>query len=189
MNKISHYLKWNSFRDLVEEKRLRIFSLSDLIRIFPANKEVLKHFLSRHAKEGHLVRLKRGLYTLKNFTPDEMTLANRLYIPSYLSLEYALSYYSIIPESVYSVTSVTTKPTRTFVCLGKTFTYQKIKHKAFFEYTAKERNEGSVFIASPEKAMADYLYFVSLGTRNRNDRTNWKVVDIEKIKNILKEKF
>lgn len=69
--------------------------------------------------------------------PDEYLLANILYQPSYISLEFALSYYSLIPESVYLITSVTTKPTREFAVGKLFFSYQTIKKQAFVGYVPK----------------------------------------------------
>jgi predicted transcriptional regulator of viral defense system len=70
-------------------------------------------------------------------------------------LEAALSVYSIIPEVAFGVTSVTTKPTRTF----GSFTYRTIKPAAFTGYRIIQQNGFNIRIAEPEKALVDYLYF------------------------------
>lgn len=112
--------------------------------------------------------------------PEE-EIANRLYRPSYISFEYAMATYNILLEMPYSVTSATTKPTRTFTVGGKTFSYFTIKREAFTGYTPLKRAGRTVLIAEPEKALVDYLYFVSLGKKPRNDRLNTASLDKQKI--------
>lgn len=189
MDKFRHYLKWETFRNTILKKELIYFSLYDLERLFPKHQSAIKKFLSRQVKKKNLIRLKRNLYCLNERIPDEYLLANILYQPSYLSLEFALSYYSIIPETVYSITSATTKPTREFTAYGRVFSYQTIKKEAFVGYAAKEINNQTILIATPEKALADYLYFVFLGKKNLNDRTDWQKVDKEKVRKYLINNF
>lgn len=189
MDKNIHYMKWADFRQMLEEKGISTFNLLELKRILPINPETLKKFLSRQTKRGNLVRLKKGLYCISGKEPDELLLANLLYQPSYISLEYALSIYSIVPEAVYSVTSVTTKPTREFSTLGRVYVYQKIKKQAFCNYKAIQKDGISYFMATPEKALSDYLYFVTCGLKDLNERIDWEKVKINQVKKILKKKF
>ena len=69
-------------------------------------------------KDGQLIRLKRGLYVVDERVsgkPVNVRLcANHIYGPSYVSLQWALRWYGLIPERVYTMTSVTTKRSRTF---------------------------------------------------------------------------
>jgi predicted transcriptional regulator of viral defense system len=102
--------------------------------------------------------------------PPDIFIANKLYQPSYLSFEYALSYYHIIPEVVYTVTSATVKPTREFEVLGHLFSYSKIQSKAFRGYVPKKIDNYTVLLAVPEKALADCLYFVVLKKTSLNER-------------------
>jgi predicted transcriptional regulator of viral defense system len=189
MDKFGHYLKWESFKNTILEKELIYFSLYDLERIFPRHRLGLKKFLSRHTAKKNLIRLKKNLYCLSDKMPDEYLLANILYQPSYLSLEFALSYYSIIPETVYSVTSATTKPTREFTVDGRVFSYQTIKKQAFVGYFPKEINHQTILIATAEKALADYFYFVSLGKKSLNDRIDWQRVKKEIVVKYLTKNF
>lgn len=189
MDKIGNYLKWDLFENTVLEKGMIYFNLYDLERLFISHKKNLKKFLTRKVKEGKLIRLKRNLYCLKRMTPNDYLLANILYQPSYLSLEFALSYYSIIPETVYTITSVTTKPTREFVSTNRTFVYKTIKKRAFLGYIPRQIDNQTFLIATPEKAMADYLYFVNLGKKRINDRTDWTKVEKKGIKEYLLSDF
>jgi len=115
--------------------------------------------LHRYAKNGFVVRAKRGLYALGEFPPPQLFLANVLYGPSYISCEFALSYHRIIPETAYEITSITTKATRRFERFGKIFSYRKIHARAFTGYTVEQDRGYSFRIADPEKAFVDALYY------------------------------
>jgi predicted transcriptional regulator of viral defense system len=95
-----------------------------------------------------------------------------LYEPSYVSLELALSYYQIIPETVYEITSVTTKAPRRFSVLGKSFTYRSIKKEAFTGYLPNKQNGITFFIADPEKAFVDLNYFRLINKQKPLSRFN-----------------
>lgn len=174
----------------VEEKlsslNLKIFKPQDLRVMFGVEERAVQGFLDYNTKKGVFVRLKRGLYALKRNLPGDFSLANSLYSPSYVSLDTALSYYSLIPETVYAVTSVTAKATREFTVEGRLFEYRKIKREAFTGYQPKEINGEVVFLATPEKAVADFLYFVRLGKRVDNDRLKWEQIDRQKLEKYLK---
>ncbi len=159
------------------------FTIPDLIVMFGVESRAAQAFTSYNIKKGAFVRLKAGLFAIRNKFPSDFAVANRLYFPSYISLESALSYYNLIPETVYAVTSVTSKATREFEVVNRLFDYRKIKKEAFTGYIPKLINGEMVYIATPEKAVADYLYFIKLGKKSVNDR-----LDISKLdQNILKE--
>ena len=116
--------------------------------------------LKNWIKKGHLIMLRRGLYltaeeALKN---NSMALATKIYPPSYVSLEMALGFYGIIPEAVFTITSVTTRKTKSFKTPQGNFSYQKIKKTAFGGYEAKKAGKISFNLALPEKAIVDFFY-------------------------------
>lgn len=159
------------FLQLIKEKNLEIFTPYDLERCFDISKKSISKFLHRGIKEKFFIRAKRGLYFFTEKQPElQLFLANKLYRPSYLSFDWALSYYHIIPESIYSITSVTTKPTREFTLGGQLYQYFTLKQKAFTGYRPQNVGGKIVLLADPEKTLIDYLYFVSLGKRKLNDR-------------------
>lgn len=176
------FLKPLFVREELLKRGVLIFTPLDFVRIFNINRERAKYFLEKNTDTGLLLRLKNGVYTLKSDMPSEGEIANFLYRPSYLSFEYALSYYSIIPEATYSITSATTKPTREFEVQGKDFSYFTIKSQAYGGYISLERQGRTFFIAEPEKALVDYLYFAAIGKRSINDRTETRNLDKEKIR-------
>ena len=157
-----------------------IFSPRDFQRIFLSTPSRTKYFLEEYTRAGLFLRLKRGLYALKSDLPPEEEIANLLYRPSYISLEYALGTYNVLMEMTYSITSVSPQPTRTFVVGEQTFSYLTIQKRAFIGYVPVKRRGRTVLMAEPEKALVDYLYFVSLGKKPKNDRLNTSALEAEK---------
>jgi predicted transcriptional regulator of viral defense system len=116
----------------------------------------------RWRNKGLIAGLKKGLYELifpqETAIPD-MAIANKLYEPSYVSLETALSHYSVIPEVAMAVTSITTKSTRQFKNRHGLFIYRTLRPKSFTGYYLEKMGGFEVMLAEPEKAVMDYLYF------------------------------
>ncbi|MBI4021797.1 MAG: hypothetical protein HY372_00395 [Candidatus Andersenbacteria bacterium] len=165
------------------KRGLTVFSNDQFQRLFGTTPTQTKKFLEDYTKRGLLQRLKRGLYTLQVQPPSEEEIANALLHPSYLSFEYALAYHNVLPEMVYTITSATTKDTRQFVIEDKTFAYYTIKKAAYAGYTAIKKGERQrILIAEPEKALADYLYFVSLKKRPGNDRLRLTRLNHKKVR-------
>ena len=146
------------FSAKLKEKKLYIFNQKDIRAIFGVSAVAASGLLHRYKKRGFILQLKRGLYVFPDALPPDVYIANKLYSPSYVSLEFALSYHSVIPETVYEITSVTTKATRRFETLGKTFSYRKIKTLAFTGYEIQEQQGLSFNIADAEKAFVDVNY-------------------------------
>ena len=126
------------------------------------NPQVLRNQLSRWHKKGLLISLRKGVYLLntqdRKVEVDAHVLGNVLYEPSYVSLEYALYYYGLIPEAVADITSVTTRATAAFTNEMGHFIYQHVKPGVFRGFKKFEQGEMSYFMAEPEKALVDFLY-------------------------------
>ena len=165
----------------LKDKGVLVFTPREFCGVLKIPLKTGSVFLSRNLKSGLFIKLRNNYYMLKDSRLPVYALANKLYQPSYVSLEAALSYYGIIPEVVYTVTSVTTKPTREFKTARATFSYQRIKKSVFADYSPVTIDGHVVLLAEPEKALADYLYFMDLKKISVNDRLN--------LKNIRKEKF
>ena len=155
----------------LQTKGVRLFSPPDFRRVFDVSLRASQEFIKDHHKDLFL-KVRNGLYALRADPPTEEAIANRLYAPSYISFEYALSRYGIIPESVYTVTSATMRITREFIVDNKSFTYSRIKKQAYSGYKTEKIGGMTVLIAEPEKALADYLYFVDLKRKTLNERLN-----------------
>ena len=168
-------------REELLRRKVRIFTVEEFSRIFQTPSYSTKYFLEEQTGQGLLVRLKKGLYALKTDYPAEEEIANALYKPSYISFEYALAYYSILPEMSYKVTCATTKPTRIFTVADIDFAYYTIKNGAYTGYSLVKTESKSFLIAEREKALVDYLYFENLGKRPHNDRLVIKDIDKAKL--------
>lgn len=158
-------VKSTPIREELLKRKIRKFTNREFSLLFNLDEYQTEYALAEFVKERFLQRLKRGVYALKTDPPSETEIANTLYKPSYISFDYALAYYGLIPEMVYEVTSATTKPTRMFTTDTLAFGYYAIKRRAYTGYTAKQENARTFLIAEPEKALVDYLYGLTLGQR------------------------
>lgn len=156
------------------KRSLLVFSPFDLKKHFNVSQQTASKFIYRNTKKGYLIKLRNGLYQLASENVPEELIANQIYRPSYISLEYALSFYNLIPESIYQLTSITTKPSREFVVNNISYVYHKIKRQAFNGYVKYRRAGVEYLIATPEKALVDWLYFVDLSRRRKPDRIEIK---------------
>lgn len=170
-------MNFQTVRIRLKEKGLDIFTTQEFGSLFNLTTEVAAVKLTRYKNRGYLVSPRRGVYFLSDDPPDKFRIANYLYFPSYVSLETILSKEGIIPEVIYPITSLTTKATRKFSDGETEYTYSKIKKEAFTGY----QKEGGAQVALPEKALVDYLYFVSQGKRVLNDRINLSRVERKKV--------
>ena len=151
----------------MQDKSITLFKPFDLKKIFPiTNQNSLKHLIRRLKKENIIERLARDRYLFNKAKNDisDFEIANFLVTPSYISLETALSYYGIINQFPYQVTSVTLLKHRGINVRGKQFEYFKIK-KSYFNNFIKIDN---FLIASKQKAVFDYLYFMYKGLRPKH---------------------
>ena len=114
-------------------------------------------------RRGMIIKVKKGLYIFgkdaRKKTYSHETLANLIYGPSYISLDYALQSYGLIPERVETVTSVTTGQSKTFSTPVGNFSYRKIGEAAFASGMDIIVNPvgHSYLIAVPEKALVDKI--------------------------------
>ncbi|HWW42000.1 hypothetical protein [Pedobacter sp.] len=160
---------------------LEVFTPKEFKGVFGVPTQIASVFISNNIDSGLFVKLRNGFYMLKDSNPDLFFIANRLYEPSYISLETALSHYHIIPEVVYTITSVTSKIPREYKTPAGTFSYQRIKKEVYTGYSLQEIRGQKVFMADIEKALADYLYFVDLKKISLNDRLELKNLNKAKL--------
>lgn len=132
---------------------------------------------------GDVIRVKRGLYVAGDlYRNDEVSqelLANLLYGPSYISMDYALSFYGLIPERVYEVTSMTTKLLKDYVTPFGRYTYIKSTKCLYpIGITLVQNNDDSRFmIATKEKALCDKLVYTK----------NSQITSIKRLREYLNE--
>lgn len=168
------------FAAKIKEKKLYIFSANNIRSLFGVSAVAASALLYRYKKRGFILQLKRGSYVFPDVLPPDVYIANKLYSPSYVSLEFALSYHGIIPETVYEITSVTVKATRRFETLGKIFSYRKIKKAAYTGYGAERQGGVSFYIADAEKAFVDINYLRLINRQKPISRFNKEKINPEK---------
>lgn len=118
--------------------------------------------IMRMKNSGSLFQLARGLYETDPEVPG-YCLAGAIYGPSYLSFEYALATYGLIPEAVYTFTSATfeKKKAKEYENHYGRFSYRDVPSDAYpFGIVIKEENGYVYRIATPEKALCDKLYIM-----------------------------
>lgn len=119
--------------------------------------------ISRWVKDGKVVKLRKGIYTLAEpyakIRPHPFAIANGLKAASYVSLQSALSWYGLIPEFVPATTSVTTgRPQTLRTPLGR-FEFRHVKKTLFRDFEKIELpDRQEAFVARPEKALVDLIY-------------------------------
>ena len=130
--------------------------------------EGLRVQLARWCRSGRLVPLRRGVYLLgvpyRKRHPHPFTIANSLRRASYVSLQSALAHHGLIPESVPSVTSVTTGRPGEFRTPEGHHIFRHIQRSLFAGYRRIEVSPGqAAFVATPEKALLDLIYLTPGG--------------------------
>lgn len=131
-------------------------------QIYAWSKDFNRHNLRYWVNKGYILKLRNEWYAFADriSVPDfPQYIANRIYRPSYISLQTALSHYGLIPEGVMQITSVTTLKTERFSNAFGEFFYQSIKPDMMFGYESKTMTDGrAILFATPEKALFDFLY-------------------------------
>jgi len=155
-----------SFRDDIQE-----YAEEPLTRQLIMN--LLKEYkrpndkINELVKKGELTTIKKGLYVpgpkMDIRRPEPFLIANHLWGPSYISLETALSYWGLIPERVYEISSVTIKTTKTYKTAIGRFSYFHISlpYYSFGIQSVSLTPKQVVLIASPEKALCDKIVMTS----------------------------
>ena len=116
--------------------------------------------LSRNVNKGEYIPIVKGLYETDRTIPGYL-LAGSIYGPSYLSFDFALSWYGLIPEAVYAFTSATfeKKKAKRYETAFGVFLYRDVPSEVFpLEIRLKKEGDYWYWIASPEKALCDKLY-------------------------------
>lgn len=150
--------------------------------------------ISEWLKSGDLIRVKKGLYVFGKdaaVSPySHEVLANLIYGPSAISLNYALAFYGLIPERVNTVTSITMKRNKYFSTPVGEFTYQYLnpqKYPIGIELKMVTKNH-SFLMASPEKALCDHISLTDkkIALLNWDDVANYLLFDLRLDESILR---
>lgn len=158
-----------------------------------------RDWIARRVKKGDLLRLKNGFFLISSrFRGGENSysfeqIANLLYGPSYISLEWALSFYGFIPERVSVVTSVTVGSNKEFATPIGTFVYNHLSMSRYRVGIAHHKIEGQMggfLIATPEKALADWIFFTNTDMSKQElleDLIESKRIEIESLRSLNKK--
>ena len=153
-------MKWEELLKIVKDQPVvETYMLTNQVADLPK----LRVQLSRWVKAKKLNKIKNGIYLLsENYRtkPSRLdylsTLINR---PSYISFEYALADYGLIPELIPNITLITTRRPIKRSVEGRLFIYRNVKKELFWGFVAKGEKNFEAFYAEPEKALLDLLYF------------------------------
>ncbi|MFH1412700.1 MAG: hypothetical protein ABIG10_01585 [bacterium] len=170
------------FLDLQTQlKDFLIFSTLDIEKIDP---EFHNQRLSEWQEKEYIRKITKEYYIFSDLEINESVLfliANKIYSPSYISFEMAFSYYNLIPEAVYGVTSASSKKTNHFKTDLAEFIYHSIKPELMFGYSLVEYQGHYFKIAEIEKALLDYFY-INSQLKTANDFIEMRF-NIEEFKN------
>lgn len=128
----------------------------------------LNIILSRQVKRGTVVRLRKRLYVAKSYLDDAERrrvfsdyvefAANKIYSPSYLSLDYVLHEHNMLTEIPVNITSMGLRKTENFSNVLGNFIYHKVKEELFLGFKVVKKGNLSILKATKAKALFDYLY-------------------------------
>jgi len=141
-------------------KDFPVFSTTDIYKAFP---NIHRRRLHEWVGRGLLKRIVKGYYIFSDVPIEEgliYSTANRIYDPSYISLQSALNWYGLIPEFIPQITSVSTKKTTTLSTSIGSFSYSSVKESLMFGYDVVLLGDRGykIKMAYPEKAILDLLY-------------------------------
>ncbi len=178
-------MKWIDFSEKLLRMNLPVFTLREALKVSGLKYDTGRMQIARWVKMQRLVRLKNGLYVLKGpLDRGEIPvfyIANRFYLPSYISLESALSYYDLIPEQTFAAISVCSKPTRKYVVLRTSYVFRSVQPGFLTGYVVEKEMGFDVRIAEREKAAIDYLYFTIIDRTVPLERLDLKGLDYKKM--------
>ncbi len=153
------------FTDLLELVGDHPVFVSSLLRVGDVDPVDVASQLSRWVAGGKLVRLRREVYAIaaphRRRDPHAFEIANALVRPSYVSLESALAFHGLIPEAVFTVTSITTARPQTHGTPLGAFVYRHVSPSFFWGYVEQPLSADrtvTALVARPEKALLDLVY-------------------------------
>jgi predicted transcriptional regulator of viral defense system len=168
-----------------------IMSIIDIQKRFP---DFDSRRLVEWQQKGYILKIRNGFYSFEDSKKDERFLyftANKIYPPSYVSLESTLAFYNLIPEGVFTLTSVTTRNTTHFETPIGNFAYRHLKTSLFFGYRLLQAEGFTLKMAEAEKVILDYFYLNRINTLEEMEAMRFnmslvkEIVDFEKMERYL----
>ncbi|QQR91331.1 MAG: hypothetical protein IPJ88_06295 [Myxococcales bacterium] len=170
-----------------------VFTEEDLAVVLPELQGAARHNkLSRELRKGNLIRLRRGVYALGDSWQEKglhpFAVANRLYMPSYVSLESALKHYDLIPERVAETSSVSRRASYTCSNVLGAFSYHWLPERLFRAGFVREVTQGHAYlIASPLKAFLDLCHLRDKGFVSLDEMVDDLRLDTGRFRELLRE--
>src|SRR4030067_2763049 len=159
------------------------YTIADLEKITSLPRNSLYVSLKRWESGGVIERVAQGIYIPMGGDISIENVAAQLYIPNYLSFEYALARYGILNLIPYTLTFATTRKTKNYLLQKKRIEFRQISPKLFFGFEMKN----GIYIALPEKAFLDQIYFVVRGKATLDiDEVDIKKLSIKILKDYSK---
>jgi predicted transcriptional regulator of viral defense system len=159
------------------------YTIADLEKITSLPRNSLYVSLKRWESGGVIERVAQGIYIPMGGTISIENVAAQLYIPNYLSFEYALARYGVLNLVPYTLTFATTRKTKNYLLQKKRVEFRQISPKLFFGFEMKN----GIYTALPEKAFLDEIYFVVRGKATLDvDELDIKKLSIKILKDYSK---
>jgi predicted transcriptional regulator of viral defense system len=135
---------------------------SSLLLAGKVSPEYVRLQFTRWKKSGRIYQLRRGLYAIappyQKVRPHPFVVANHLQRASYVSAQSALTFFGLIPETIYITISITAgRPERLETPLG-IFEFRHIKPELLHGYQMVDLRDQQALVATPEKALLDLVY-------------------------------
>jgi predicted transcriptional regulator of viral defense system len=175
-------MKRQQLMQKVEASGKGIFTINELRMLFPED-AYIKTSIKRMLDCGELIQVVRGVYAVHPESLNVNKIATQLYYPSYISFESALAQYGIINQGPIGLTLATSRHSKLLSIAGVECNYSKLKTSLFFGFDLID----TTYTASPEKAVLDELYLISMGKR-KTGTSEWYLDDLdrEKLKRFAK---
>ena len=177
-------MKAVEFLRKIEAINKPFYTIPDLEKITGLSRNALYVTLKRWVDMKVLERIGKGIYIPFGREVNVEAVASQLYIPCYLSFEYALAKYGILNLQPYTLTYATLRKTRRYTLAGRDVEFRQLKRELFWGY----RRAKDGFIAEKEKAFLDQLYLVKKGMASLDfDEVDMKGLSGAKLKRFAKK--
>ncbi len=169
--------------NLEKIEKLEYFNLDTLRNFVDLEGTSLYKFVMRKVEQKKFIYIKKGLYTTAEYLKNTdkflfaERIANIIKVPSYISMEYMLDKYSILSESVFIITSITTKKTNNYNNDFGRYYYRNIDDSLFEGFFL----DNGIYYATKAKSLFDFFYFKPKGPSLGEYRLNLSELTIKDI--------
>lgn len=169
---------------ILQKLNKSFYTIADLEKITGLPRDSLYVALKRWETGEIIERISQGIYIPMGGNVSLENIAAQLYIPNYLSFESALARYGVLNLIPYALTFATTRKSKKYTLQKQEIEFRQISPELFFGYGMKN----GIYIASPEKAFMDQIYFAARGKANLDfDELDVKKLSSKILKNYSKK--